>query len=299
MCARFRVSTEGQFNIVAKNPELDRLRREIARKQRNVNAKINRIEKSTGINLRGTNYNPRNADAAKFMRYTAKQLIAYGKRLDEFTDRKTAFVPGVDAQPIPKQHFDRYKALEDQINGVGDRLMGVVGGFEAPGSGMTIAERDATLRANRKRAQGDVVNRTFSKIDRKSTDINGVDALNKLVKSLEKKLNAKHLPSKIKEGRKQNDQMLEAMGANDLREAADKLTDFQFHVLWEYTNYASQVGLSYGVASLSAANSEDRWYQKVIEDNSGDIREAIEWARKLPPTEADARRAQGKNKPRR
>lgn len=268
---------------MAKNPEIDRLRAEIRRKQRNVNAKINRIEKSSGINLRGTSYNPRNADAAKFMRYTTRQLIAYGKRLDEFTNRRTSFVPGAGGVPLPRQAFDKYKELERRHNAIGDARMSERGHFLAPGSGMSIAEREATMRPDSRRAQGDVVNRPYSKIERKSINIASVEALDKLTRDMQRKINRKHLPKAIRDARTQLNDMLTVIGNDELKDEFKKLTDFQFDVLWNDTKFATDIGLIYGIMQLKAAGGKDRWYTSVIEDNSSDIREALEWARKLPP----------------
>jgi hypothetical protein len=273
--------------MVRRNPDLDALRAEIRRKQRNAQAKINR-NKHKGINLGSTNYNPRNADLAKFMRYTTKQLIAYGKKLDEFTSRNTQFVAGANGTPLERSAFERYKELERKHNAIGESRMGERGGFKAPGSGMTIREREATMRPDSKRAQGDVVNRPYSKIERKAINIASADALEKLTRDMERKLNRSYLPKKMKESRQQLREMLTMIGNDELNKHAQGLTDFQFDVLWNDTKFATDIGLIYGVMQMKAAGGKDRWYSSVVEDYSNDIMEALRWAKTLPRTQADA-----------
>lgn len=264
------------------NPELEALRAEVRRKHRNATAKISRLN-AKGIVIKGTSYDARD-DVKKFATYTTKQLIAHAKRLDEFTQRKTAFVPGAGGAPLPKSKFERYKALEAQHNAIGDIRMNERGDFMAPGSGMSIRDREHTMRPDSVRAQGDVVNRPYSKIERSPENINGEAALDKLTRDMQRKLNRNFLPKQIRASRKQLDDMLDIIGNSELSEAARGLTAHQFDVLWNDTKFATDAGLIYGVMKMKAAGGKDRWYASVVEDYANDISEALEWAKTLPKT---------------
>lgn len=261
--------------------ELDRLRDEVIRRRRAATKKISRMRRSKGVDISGTNLDPRRS-IKTIGHYNRKQLNAYLRVINNFQSRKVGFVAGVEGTPIPKSQWEHYKRLERQYNAIGDRHISRIGDIQVPTTGLTIKERDATVRPDSKRAQGEVSHRPFSRVDRNPNNVNGTDALNRLTKDLQKKLDKKFLPKELRKARKQVKDMLNTIGNNEYIKDVKDLSDYQFDILWNYTPFANNTSLAYTVIKMKATGSKDKWYSSVVEDQSSDIGEFLKWAKTLP-----------------
>lgn len=257
--------------------ELDALREEVKRRRKAATNKISRMRRAKGVDIGGTDLDPRR-DIKVIKRYNRTQLANYLKEINHFQSREVGFVAGVGGTPLPKSAWEHYKQIERQYNAVGAKHNDSVGDFFIPTAGMTIRQRDATLRADRLQAQGDTVNRPFSTLNRSPNNINGVNALNKLAKDLQKKLDRNFLPKEIKKARKQAKAMFNIIGGDEFAKSVDKLTDAQFDVVWNYTDLARKSSIIYAIIQGKAAG----WQSSVIEDQSSDIGELLTWASTLP-----------------
>src|SRR5690606_37562875 len=126
-----------------------------------------------------------------------------------------------------------------------------------PTAGMTLRERNSMIHPT---AVGEVVNRPYSQVDRVPSQIPSVKAMDKILKDMERKTTKKYLPGEIKKSRKQLRDMLKTAGNGNLVSRVNKLTDGQFDTLWNYTNFATVVSLSYEMAKLRAADAKERWH---------------------------------------
>jgi hypothetical protein len=286
----------------ARQDELAKLREAVKRKQRNVNAKINRLEKNHGVNLRGTSYAPSIADAKKIGRYTGKQLEALAARLDAFTKRTTTFVAISGGEVVSGEAWNRYIAAQNKYNAFGQSIMQQVGGVQLPGvdskgrpNNQTIAEREMTTRKDGKGLLGESAQKSYINVDLKARNVASAEALEILTRDMERKAKRQYLNNIVKRQRKQAEKMLEVMGSEELRRKVDDLSDYQFHILWEHTHFADAVGGKYAFAVKMAADSQP-WYKYIIEDNSQDVEQFADWARQLPENAPTQRRAQAARK---
>lgn len=266
------------------NDDLKRLRAMVRKRRNDVTAKENRIKRRTGVDIRDTKQDPRRP-VNVVEKYNKRQLLSYFQELDAFMSRGNGYVAGANNAAIPKQDWLAYKRLERKYNSIGSMQFEQIANIFIPTSGMTIAQRDATIIPDKLSAQGATVNRPYTVIDRKPTNIKNAEALRKLTKDMEKKVSGSFLPQQIKNGREQLNQMLTTIGNPELQKKANSLTDAQFNVLWNYTNFASNVSGVYFQMQHKAAEVNDKWYSSVVEDWSSDIRELFDWAGKIPTSQ--------------
>lgn len=265
------------------NPQLEAARTEVKRLQRNANAKVSRL-RAKGIDIARTGYDPRASDFKKIGRYTAKQLIAYGNKLQEFNNRENGYVAGVGGVPLSKSEVSHLEDLVSKHNAIGRERMSERGDIKIPGAGLTVQERDETFTYRGKRANGAGGDRPYSPVEFKAHNINGPEALAKLIKSMEKKLNRKYLPAVLKKQRDSFAKAVELVGSDELKKAVKGLTHNQFDILFNDSGFAKDFFQRYGVIMAMATGGTDRWYSAVVEEGLEDVIESIEWAKTLPKT---------------
>jgi hypothetical protein len=267
--------------------ELKALRAFVKKRRNAVTAKENRIKRNTGVDIRNTAQDPRRP-LTVVDKYNKSQLTKYLSDLESFMSRSVGYVGGSGNTPLPKLDWLRYKKLENKYNKIGMEHFNAIADIFIPQAGMTISQRDKTLVPDSISAQGAIVNRPYSPIDRKPNNIPSQKALDKLIADMNKKVSGKFLPEKLQEGRGQLNTMLNSIGNPELISEANLLTDSQFDILWNYTNFASNVS---GIYFLMMKNATDdsgeemekgNWWDSVVEDYSDDIRELFSWARSQP-----------------
>lgn len=267
--------------------DLDRLRDEARKRRAAVSAKISRIRRNTGVDLANTEADPRRQPTA-VKRYTRTQLSNYIAELNAFTARDNGYIGGARGTVISKKSWAEYKRLERQYNQLGAKRLAEVGQIVLPG-GMTIENREAML-PQKVRASGSPMNRLYEVVAREARQVNGQKALDKLIKSLEKKLSKNYVKTGIADARSQFKDMAKLIGDPSLTKAAAKLTDYQFDTLWNYTNFVATFSMKYEVIRMAMANEKvDPAFHHVAEDYAGDARQLLEWAGFLPETASKAR----------
>ena len=257
--------------------DLNKLRAEAIRKRKAASAKIARLRNSKGVEITGTEYDPRKpADVLR--RYNRRQLVNYLANLAKFTDRQTSFVNSAFNKPISAEAWNRYKELESRYNAIGAERDAKVADLRVPNTGMTVKEMDRMFTPNSKVAQGDLVNRPYGQINRSPENVNGAEALDRLTQDLKNKLKGTYLPEQIAIGRKQLKGMLDEIGNSEFTKRFNKLTDAQFDVMWNYGN-AREIASFYSVLQMHISASGKEAY---IEEHGDDIRSILEWAESLP-----------------
>lgn len=262
---------------MASKDEIARLRAEVRARHRAATQKVSRLRQK-GVEINNTNYDVRR-DLNNVKRYTGAQLKSYLNQLDSFVARSNGFVPGDSGLPIPIKKWRSYKATERQYNRIGDREYNKVADTFLPNAGMKVRERRTILG---KSATGDAVNSPYQEVNRSSRGITSLDALDKLNEQLKRKTSRDFLPGEIKRGRAEFTQMLVEIGNQQHIEAANKLSDEQFNILWNYTSFATEISRDYEIMKARARGEKERAHDKIHEDNTNAIDELLQWATYLP-----------------
>lgn len=268
------------------NPELARLRAEIARTHRNTGRKISRNMATKGIDI--SVHDPR-VSAEKIGRYTAQQLIAYKKRLDAFNGRGTQFEAGAGNVPLTK--FAEYKRWEKLVNKKSDDRINAYGHLVPPGSKTSIKEYEEQMVNQKNRMQGgDARNKPYEKYDRAANNFVSDEAIDKVIKTMKKKLTRGYHPAYIKKQRENAKKLTGEMGLV-LEGVFDSLTDNQFDILWsEHPHFANSLSGMYHIAKSRVTRAGERWYDSVSDDKLEAIQEAIAWAATLPEEHAPVKK---------
>lgn len=270
---------------------INELRQLAKRRRQAATAKIARQRRVNGVEIAGTEFDPRLPPGAE-AKMNSRQLRSYLNRVDRFTSRQTQFVPGDSGVPIPADRWRVYKGLETAYKKAGEADMKAVGSMALPKvyGEMTLEQRMNTVVSKRITADGSAVNRPYMDLNRQSTNIKDAKALEKLIADMGGKTSAKYLPKKLKEGRKQLDDMMKIIGDKKLRAKARKLTDYQFNALWNYTKFATDVGQDYDVIKAGGGSPKEQ-VDKTIHDNANyNMERALEWAAAIEEAKPTAKR---------
>jgi hypothetical protein len=274
------------------NEEIERLRQEVARRQRAAGQKISRLRKR-GVEISGTQFDVRR-DPSKLKSYNRNQLRAQLTRVNNFVNRGNQFVAGDSGAPIPRNRWQEYKRQEAMFNAKGSAHFEKVAdtfipatGFKLTGNvdktkGLTVRQRE-TMRADKPKAAGEVANRAYYALDRSPRNVTGADSVETLIQDLKNRNSKKYLPQKISNSRREFMEMLKTMGNHELMEQAARLQDDQFDVLWNYTSFATDIGLEYDLRQLQSAGREQAFHENILENDTGSaFAEILQWAEFLP-----------------
>lgn len=288
---------------------IDNLRATVRKRRSAVTAKENRIKRNTGVDVRGTNLDPR-LPVNAVNKMGTPQLKKYLQSLEAFMSRDNGFVAGAGNTPIPRNEWNNYKRIEKQYNSIGALIMNKIQDIKIDPMNITIGAREKRMIPDKPMDQGEVVHRPYGFIDRKSTKIRDVDALRKLTAALEKKINMDYLPAQIATARSQAEKLLTTVGNGEFAkyvrspeankdikrkkkkgeadaEEVPTLTDSQFNILWNYTHFATAVSAlsDSGKSGNTTPGDGSKDSDGRVESGYGsDIRKFLEWARTLPET---------------
>lgn len=266
---------------MARNSNLERLRAEVLARHTAANRKVSRLRREKGVEVEGTSHDIRR-DISKVKRYNTAQLNSYLKQLNSFTDRSTQFVAGKQGAPIPIQKWRAYEKVERKYNELVRSHDSQFGDTFVPTSGMTIAQRAAMMTPDKVVAHGTATAKPYSVLSRKPNRIKDAEALEKLRKDVEKKLSPDYLDKRIKQSRREMRDMLKVIGAPDLQAQADKLTDYQFNILWNYGGFAEAISASYAIVTSKNEKGEARWHASMFEDRGRDAKQLLDWGGSIP-----------------
>lgn len=262
--------------------DINELRREVRKRHAAATAKVSRLRNDKGVEVGGTKYDPRR-DPANIKRYTRQQLNSYLNQLNGFTARTNGFVAGSEGAPIPIATWRKYKSQETRYNAKGRRRFQGVADIKLHGQDMTLAQRQDMMRPNIIRAGGEASNRPFAPVERKPSQIRDVEALNKLIRSFNKKNSRGYLSGYIRKQRQQAKQLVDGIGVSGLNDLLKNLTDDQFDTLFNETSFASDAGSRYGLMQLAKQGKKSGAHDAVMETAENDLLEQIKWAASLPP----------------
>lgn len=254
---------------------IKKLRAEVMRAHKLAGDKARRIQKQTGANVVGSEFDPRR-DASKVGRYNASQLRKYLSELDSFRDRGTQFVAGSGGAPIPKHLWARYENLQSLYNARADAAFSEISGVKLPG-GSSIGQREEDLEPAKRSMLGRAANRPLGRVELSAKQIAEAGALPMLEKRLRGRLSEASTSRAIGVQRFHMAEMLSAIGEHDLVEKFSELNDRQFSALWNYTDFADFISTRYESVKKMSAHEQS----KTGDDIRRDILDQYEWAKTI------------------
>jgi hypothetical protein len=279
---------------------LDDLRRELSRLEQRATAKISRNRRK-GIELAGTQFDPRIGPDQKGKRYTRAKLERAVNELRAFNSRGTQFVPLSGGEIAPSSMAQEFVSNQRKYNNIVNREFNRVKGFRLPNAGddlskptgMSIEERDASLFEGQdkraKRAAGEATRRLYEPMNVKLSNVQGVQGLEALNKMMRKRLSRDYKPAEIARQRGEFEAMMKRTGGEKAIEMGRRLTDHQFDILWNYGNFATDTSRDYQRITKLATGGASAEYDRVHEDAMEDIMDSLQWAMFLPASPRSTR----------
>lgn len=263
--------------------DLSKLRDEVRKRRAAVTAKENRIRKNTGVKIQGTKEDPRRPPSV-IKKYNRTQLNSYLRELNNFMGRDNGYVADSSGGLIPKRKWNNYKRLERQYNKIVQGHFEEIADIKDPYRNVTIRKAESLYVPESSRAQGEIRHRPYNELNRNNKNIKSEQALDKLTKQLEGRLDKGYLPEALDAGRNQAIQMLNNAGLSNLKSTLLKLSNKQFDVLWNYWGFATrlaQIGDS-GPHGNGHEKDKDRLDSQESDNIKNDIKEFIEAATDIP-----------------
>lgn len=253
------------------------INRKISRAQSYARVKMQRIRDQQRFDVRGSSHNPISTTPVSDM--SPDQKRAYLRKLNKFNSRANQFHVSARRTVLTEKGWQKYKAAEAAGNAA---VRADVKKYEklklpAPAKG-TVGDylekfRPAFGRLGHNNPSGTAMH----EVKRQASAIEDERALRRLTKSLNDKTNPNYHRKKLRQGRKQFRQMVETFGDSDLMRLGDALTDEQFKVLWNYTNFADAISLAYVVYQQSLIH-EESFHAFEMDTAGARAREWITWA---------------------
>ena len=262
------------------NNDIKALRNLVRKRRAAVTAKETRIEKNTGINIKGTKEDPR-LPPSVVDRYTRTQLNSYLGRLNAFMSRSNGYIADASGSLIKRSEWESYTGVERRYNAIAKKDFDKIKNLLDPISGVKISDREKIMNPDSKRAQGDVIHRPFSEVHRKPQNIKNEKSLVILRKSLEKKLAKNYLPKQIASQRRQARDMAKNAG---IKIDFASLSDLQFNALWNYTGFATRLGQigssgSHRSKNVREGDSKDRMNAQDKDGIAEDVQSIVDKAK--------------------
>lgn len=270
-------SHTGRLHIymARKNPEREALLAEVMKRQRAAGKKVSRL-KANGVKV--SKVDPRKP-AAHVRKLNTRQLRAHLGRLNTFTSRNTQFT--AKGERLSPTALARYRSAETRINNAKKAILDKIGHIKAPGAGgLTIKERLAVVTPDRPRAGNPAAN-PFTFVKRKGTSFTSPEAMAKLTKDLEGKLKSDFLAKDLLADRGSAKDMLATLREPKMQEKLDKLSDFHFNILWNFTSFATDISYPYELAKRILEGKGDAWHHEKLAENVKNADSLIDQVKKI------------------
>lgn len=258
--------------------QLDQLRALARARHRAVTGKISRLNRQAGVVVSGTKADPRR-NLSKIKRYTASQLRTYINQLDSFNARSTQFVPSANRKPIQVDLWKKYKNLERRYNQRVNEQFEQVKDVFLPAVGQTLGERMAMITPAHRQLTNPAVNAPYRPAEVQSRNVSSEKALRRLIAQKQNQLKVSYRKKLIDDARSQFSKMADIINRRDLADDVANLSDAQFEVLWNYTPFASAIGINYEVIQAMLSNKEKPYHSDSLRNAVASQKSLIEWAK--------------------
>lgn len=260
------------------------LESQIKKAQSTARGKMTRISKREGIHLASTPFNPIRSTEG----LTYSQRRTYLNQLKRFNSKETNFFR--DGRQgggfITAKDWKKYKEAEKAANKAVEADINKYGKIKAwnPGvgdGGMTLKERYDYMKPKVGRFMHNPSGSGMHEVDRNPTAINGPASLARLTEQQAEKATPQYKKRKIKQGREQAGQMLNALDKDDMLADINNLTDEQFHILWNYTDFANTNAIPYELMKLQLERGASEHHAGILNSSFSKMRGLIDWASKI------------------
>jgi hypothetical protein len=259
--------------------EVERLRAELKKARQAVTNKINRVQKSTGAKVGGSEFDPRRRAGIE-NQYNAKQLQSHITELKDFMRRGNQFAALKNGVPVTRGEayvFERRKAAQQEAK---TAYQAVMSRLETP-SGLSGVQNKAMVLEGRNPS----VRGPYATIDTALGDITSRKALLAIGEKMVEQSKVNYLGRQIGQGRENLNKALLVMGDNESIEELNKLSAYQFDAFWFNTNIAEAVFMQYARVQdqfNETATQKETWQQREIDEATRELGNHIKWAASLP-----------------
>lgn len=260
--------------------KLTALRAEARARHKAAGRKVSRLNTQKGVKVSGTKYDPRR-NGADIANMGARELKTYINTINKFTDRKTQFVPDVKARPIPTAVWDRYKAKETKYNERVSRDYDSVKDIYIEPLNATVDQRMAAATPDHRQMGNPSVNSPYKPPNRDSVNVASLTALEKLTKNMAERNKRDFSRKQLAENKRIFGEMMDVINMPDLVDKVENLTARQFHILWNYTTFATAISTPYEIAKNSNAGPLDSWEADTLDTELAEAERLVDWAQTL------------------
>lgn len=239
--------------------------------------KVSRLKAASGVEVSGSDYDPRR-DPAFIRSATPAQLRALVRKQDKFLDRGTQFVPDADFQPIPKKVWDKVKKAEQKKNDFVEKFYEPFKNIMIEPAGMTVDQRMAMITPLHPHMGTRTTDSPYKKSDRESTTLHGEAGAKKLAKHLNDLATLKHEKQSLKNHRAGVMKMLDIVGDIEMQVKVAKLTNKQWAALWKYTKFASMIKSPYSHYNASITGDKSLSNSESVQTDLAVAGEYVDWA---------------------
>jgi hypothetical protein len=197
--------------------------------------------------------------------------------LRRFNSVKTDFYKDSAGLPITSAQWKDYKEVESRVNSFIESDINKYADRQMPIGELTVGQHNEILRGKPGVLPANPSGSGMFIYERKANEVN-VSSLASLMNSLERKLDKNYKRDKGVEGRDQFEKMIGATGDRSLIQTARNLTDEQWWVLWNYTDFARQVSLEYVIMRDGMVKPSDN---NIVNTTSEMINRHVEWASQI------------------
>lgn len=272
--------------------DLAKLRAEALRLHKRVSNRISREKARSGLNVSGTEMDPRRAPA-KIRSMRSRDVDAHIRRMQTFITTPTPSYRAANGQAIPAPAWQAYKREESLQRRRANAELKRIGQLRTPGvkdasgrrqKGMTINDREANI-AGQRMNSGAATNRPLIALKRKATAISSPEKLAQLTAAMQNRNSPEFKAERLKASREQLMEMLKTTGNPKHARMAEKLTDEQLNVLWNYTNFADTLSRDYenAVELAKTDKPKERMRESARATDDKNISELLGWARRIQP----------------
>lgn len=259
---------------------------EAERAHSNATKKASRLRRLKGVEIGGTSADPRR-DLEDVRSMSAANLRRHVEQLQKFNSRSTQFVQGADQTVITASLWKEHEKLREQWNARVREHEAKIADVFVKSKNATVAQEDAKTKSNEgslQRAGGERSSRPFTERKRKPENIRGDEAMKKINAEMRERLKPGYFNKRIKAQREIHKKMMLESGDTEAIAKADKLTNQQFNIFWNYAGGAQESAVKYGISKMRSDGDEheERWWQGVIEDSNRESNELLEEARQYP-----------------
>lgn len=261
------------------NGDLARLRAQVLSRQADVSRKIRNYSKNKGVEISGSGFDPR-ADVDRVARMTRKQLSKLQGDLNSFMKRDNQFVGDYSGKPIHISVWREFKKTEAKYNKRLTESYNKIKDIYIEPMKKTVDERRKHITPDFPHMSNSAVNTVYEESDIKPSQIAGKNGMARMIGLMAKKGGKGYSEQELARSKVEFQKMIEIVNDKDLESKFKGLSDAQVNLLWNYTNFAQRLSVSYSTkmrlkkAKKPLASDSEKYAQS----NDG-ARQLLDWVK--------------------